>query len=124
MTVSAQLDRPVQSSPAFRWGALLVLLSAVFVSTLDFFIVNVAIPSIQTELPADADQIQWTIAGFSLAVGAGVITAGRLGDLFGGRRMFCIGLALLPLHRRCAASLLTPASWWRRGSPKAWPRRS
>jgi EmrB/QacA subfamily drug resistance transporter len=63
-------------------------------STLDFFIVNVAVPSVQSDLHASAGQIQWTIAGFALAVGAGVITAGRLGDLFGRRRVFSVGLAL------------------------------
>jgi EmrB/QacA subfamily drug resistance transporter len=76
------------------WGTLLVLLAAVFITTLDFFIVNVAIPSTQQDLHASAAAIQWVVAGFGLALAAGLITGGRLGDIFGRRRMFAIGLAL------------------------------
>jgi EmrB/QacA subfamily drug resistance transporter len=101
-TIPEQGRRPRQaaaSRPATApgRGTLLVLLTAVFMSTLDFFIVNVAVPSVQSDLHASAGQIQWTIAGFALAVGAGVITAGRLGDLFGRRRMFSLGLGLFTL---------------------------
>jgi EmrB/QacA subfamily drug resistance transporter len=71
-----------------------VILSAVFITTLDAFVVNVAIPSIQSGLPATPAQIQWVLVGFVLAIGAGVITGGRLGDVFGRRRMFWVGLAL------------------------------
>ncbi|MGI8879982.1 MAG: MFS transporter [Jatrophihabitans sp.] len=81
-------------APSAHWGALAVVLSAIFMSTLDFFIVNVAIPSTQADLDASASAIQWIVAGFSLAIGTTVITAGRLGDLFGKRRMFGMGLAL------------------------------
>lgn len=84
-------------APTVHWGALAVVLSAIFMSTLDFFIVNVAIPSTQSDLHASASAIQWIVAGFSLAVGTTVITAGRLGDLFGKRRMFGTGLALFTI---------------------------
>ena len=63
-------------------------------STLDIFIVNVAIPSTQRDLHASDSAVQWIVAGFGLAVAAGVITAGRLGDMFGRRRMFNLGLGL------------------------------
>jgi EmrB/QacA subfamily drug resistance transporter len=74
------------------WATLLIVLCATFVTTLDFFIVNVAIPSITVSLHANSAQVQWAVAGFALAIACGVITGGRLGDLFGRRRMFLIGL--------------------------------
>jgi EmrB/QacA subfamily drug resistance transporter len=63
-------------------------------TTLDVFIVNVALPSIQRDLHAGLATVQWVVAGFGLAVGAGVITGGRLGYRFGRRRMFAVGMAL------------------------------
>lgn len=73
---------------------LLVLLAATFMTSLDIFIVNVAIPAVQTDLDASTAAIQWVVAGFGLAVATGLITAGRLGDIFGRRRTFAVGLAL------------------------------
>ncbi|NJP43794.1 MFS transporter [Actinacidiphila epipremni] len=73
---------------------LLVLLAATFMTSLDVFIVNVAIPALQTDLHAGSAAIQWVVAGFGLAVATGLITAGRLGDIHGRRRMFSVGLAL------------------------------
>jgi EmrB/QacA subfamily drug resistance transporter len=89
--------------PARRDGApaaersglgLLVLLAATFMTSLDIFIVNVAIPAVQSDLDASTAAVQWVVAGFGLAVATGLITAGRLGDIFGRRRMFALGLAL------------------------------
>jgi EmrB/QacA subfamily drug resistance transporter len=80
-----------------EWATLLTILAGTFMITLDFFIVNVAIPGMQNNLGASAEQIQWIVAGYSLAIAAGVITAGRLGDLFGRRRMYAIGIALFAL---------------------------
>ncbi|MET7299933.1 MFS transporter [Embleya sp. NPDC005575] len=85
------------STPRQSWGALLVLLAGIFITTLDFFIVNVAIPATQEDLHATPAAIQWVVAGFGLAVAAGLITAGRLGDIYGRRRMFAIGLGLFTL---------------------------
>jgi EmrB/QacA subfamily drug resistance transporter len=103
---------PAAAPPAerLRWGTLLVVLAGVFMTTLDFFIVNVAIPSVQRELRAGAGAIEWTVAGFNLAVASGVIMAGRLGDRYGRRRVYGIGLALFTL-----ASLecgLAPGAGW------------
>ncbi|MEU0564623.1 MFS transporter [Nonomuraea sp. NPDC005983] len=77
-----------------RWWALPVVLVAVFMTTLDFFIVHVAIPSIRADLPAGGAAVQLTIAGYGLAYAAGLIVSGRLGDLYGPRRVFASGLAL------------------------------
>jgi EmrB/QacA subfamily drug resistance transporter len=64
---------------------------------LDFFIVNVAIPSAQRDLHASSADVQWLVAGFALAYAGGLITGGRLGDLYGRRRLFVLGLALFTL---------------------------
>jgi MFS family permease len=77
--------------------ALWVMLSGTFLVVLDFFIVNVALPSMQRELLASTATLQLVVAGYGLATAAGLITGGRLGDLFGRRRMFMLGLLLFTL---------------------------
>jgi EmrB/QacA subfamily drug resistance transporter len=78
-------------------ATLRVVLIGVFITILDFFIVNVAIPSTQRDLHASAAAIEWVVAGYGLAYGSGLVLGGRLGDIFGRRRMFTIGLALFTL---------------------------
>ena len=73
---------------------LSVLLTGTFIAVLDFFIVNVAIPQMQHDLNASDAQIQFVVAGFALAYGSMLIVGGRLGDIFGRRRIFVLGLAL------------------------------
>src|SRR4051794_4546172 len=92
------------ADPAARpsWGALFVVLAGTFVTMLDLFIVNVAIPSMRHDLHATAATIQFVVAGYGLAFAAGLITAGRLGDLVGRRRMYAIGLALFTLASAAA----------------------
>ncbi|MCW2523728.1 MAG: major facilitator superfamily 1 [Frankiales bacterium] len=84
-------------SDSVRWGPLLVVLAGTFMTFLDFFIVNVALPSIHDELGAGPDAVQLVVAGYGLAFAVGMISGGRLGDLYGRRRMFIIGLALFTL---------------------------
>lgn len=74
--------------------ALPVVLVAVYMTTLDFFIANLAVPSIRTGLGAGDTAVQFVIAGYGLAYAAGLIVSGRLGDLYGRRRVFAAGLAL------------------------------
>ncbi|MFB6710695.1 MULTISPECIES: MFS transporter [unclassified Streptomyces] len=74
--------------------ALPVILAGTFMVVLDFFIVNVAIPAVQSELGASTAQVQLIVAGYGLAYACGLITAGRLGDIFGRRRLYVIGLLL------------------------------
>jgi EmrB/QacA subfamily drug resistance transporter len=76
---------------------LWVMLSGTFLVVLDFFIVNVALPSMQHDLQASAGTLQLVVAGYGLATAAGLVTGGRLGDLFGRRRMFMLGLLLFTL---------------------------
>lgn len=84
---------PSGASHTPAWLGLSVLLLAGFVTIFDLFVVNVAIPNIQNQLAASFSQIGFIVAGYELAFGVLLITGGRLGDLFGRRRLFIIGMA-------------------------------
>jgi EmrB/QacA subfamily drug resistance transporter len=77
---------------AVTWAPLAVILCGTFVYVLDFFIVNVALPSIQRSLGASPAAIEWVVAGYGLTSAAFLVTGGRLGDHYGRRRIFCAGL--------------------------------
>lgn len=79
-----------------RWG-LPVLLSAVFMTTADNSIVNVAVPSIERTLDASDAQLQLTVSGYVLAYAALLVTGARLGTIFGYRRIFLSGLCAFTL---------------------------
>jgi MFS family permease len=93
-TVDLAVAAPAGPRTRFGRAPLLVVLTGTFMTFLDFFIVNVALPSIQGRLHAGPAAIQLVVAGFGLAFAAGMISGGRLGDLYGRRRMFTVGLAL------------------------------
>lgn len=80
-----------------RWLALPAILAGTFMITLDFFIVNVAVPAMQSDLAAGSTAIEWVVAGYGLAFAAGLILGGRLGDHYGRRRMFAAALELFTL---------------------------
>lgn len=73
--------------------AIAVVLLADFMELLDATIVSVAAPEIMAELGASESAVQWMVAGYTLAMGAALITGGRVGDQFGRRRVFLVGLA-------------------------------
>jgi MFS family permease len=74
--------------------ALPVLLTGTALIVLDFFIVNVALPSLQTDLHAGSTALEWIVAGYGLTLAVFLITAGRVGDRIGRRRVFSGGVAL------------------------------
>lgn len=76
-----------------RWLALAIVTSAMFLDTLDASIVTVALPTIQADLDTEYATMQWTLAGYALAFGLFLITGGRLGDIFGRKRLFMFGVA-------------------------------
>jgi len=80
-------------SPTGRWIAFIVLLAGGFMPPVDFFIVNVSLPSIQTSLDASPAELQLVISLYGAAYAVFLITGGRLGDLYGRRRMFLLGMA-------------------------------
>src|SRR5580765_9017010 len=77
-----------------RWLALAVIVTAQFMVVLDISIVNVALPSIQTDLRFSQESLQWVLTGYSIFFGGFLLLGGRLGDLLGRRQMFMAGLGL------------------------------
>ena len=71
---------------------LLVVLFVSFIDLVDATIVVVAAPAIEASIGATGAQLQWVVAAYTLALGAGLITGGRLGDSYGRKRIFLIGL--------------------------------
>ncbi|WP_296224672.1 MFS transporter [Ralstonia sp. UBA689] len=86
-----------QAHAARRWPALAALLTGNFVTILDLFIVNVAIPDIRASLHASFAEIQLVMVGYSAAYAVFLLNGARLGDLFGRKRMFLAGMALFTL---------------------------
>jgi EmrB/QacA subfamily drug resistance transporter len=75
-----------------RWIVLAVLLLAGFMDLLDGTIVFVALPTIAADLGATFDSLQWVVAGYTLAFAVTLITGGRLGDIYGRKRVFMVGV--------------------------------
>jgi EmrB/QacA subfamily drug resistance transporter len=80
-----------------RWAAFFVLCMGVLMIVLDTTIVNVALPSIKADLGFDDASLAWVVNAYMLTFGGFLLLSGRLGDLFGHRRMFLIGLGLFTL---------------------------
>jgi EmrB/QacA subfamily drug resistance transporter len=91
-----------------RWLTLAVLLLAAFMNLLDISIVNIAIPSIQRNLHASYADVQWALAGYTLAYALVLITGGRLGDTFGRKRLFLVGVAGFTLMSALCGAAQTP----------------
>ncbi|WP_239092166.1 MFS transporter [Streptomyces sp. SID14478] len=83
------------------WIALLVLLGAELMDMIDQSVVLTALPAIQESTSAGPDAVQWLTTGYSLPIAIGLITGGRLGDLYGRRRVLLVGTVVFT-----AASLL------------------
>jgi EmrB/QacA subfamily drug resistance transporter len=79
------------------WLSLTVLLSGAFIALLDTTIVNVAIPTIRTSIGASNAMLSWIISGYALAFGLALIPAGRVGDRFGHKWVFVVGLGVFTL---------------------------
>src|SRR5580704_3059755 len=91
----------IAPSSARRWLACVVLLAGAFLPPVDFFIVNVTLPSIHATLHATPAQVQLVISGYASGYAVFLITGGRLGDLYGRRRCFLGGLATFSLASLC-----------------------
>jgi EmrB/QacA subfamily drug resistance transporter len=75
-----------------RWIALAVVMTASFMDLVDVTIVNIAIPSIREDTGASFSAVQWVTGGYALAFAIGLITGGRLGDIYGRKRLFLLGI--------------------------------
>jgi EmrB/QacA subfamily drug resistance transporter len=89
-----------------RWAALAVIVAAQFMVVLDVAIVNVALPSIKTDLHFSQESLQWVITAYSIFFGGVLLLGGRLADLLGRRRLFVAGLLLFTI-----SSLLDGLAW-------------
>ncbi len=89
-----------------RWLALPVLLTGAFLPILDFNVVNLALPAIRQDLGATSSEVQFVISAYAATYAVFLITGGRLGDLFGRRRMFLLGVAGFTV-----ASVLCGIAW-------------
>ena len=77
-----------------RWWALGAMCFALFMIMLDNTVVNVALPSIQRSLHATTSALEWTVNAYTLTFAVLLVTGGRLGDIFGRRRMFLVGVTV------------------------------
>src|SRR5579875_620769 len=93
-----------------RWLALYILCLGDLMIVLDTTIVNVALPSIRTSLGFSEPSLAWVVNAYLLTFGGFLLLSGRLGDLFGHRRLFLIGIALFTLAS-FACSLAT-SQWF------------
>ena len=98
--------KPEDNLDPQRWKALVILLTGAFLPPLDFFIVNVALPSIQEDFQSSASTMQLIISGYATTYAVMLITGGRLGDLYGRRNVFLAGMAAF-----AAASALCGFAW-------------
>jgi EmrB/QacA subfamily drug resistance transporter len=89
-----------------RWSALALIVTAQFMVILDVAIVNVALPSIKSDLHFSETNLQWVISAYAILFGGALLLGGRLADLLGRRRLFMAGLGLF-----AASSLLCGIAW-------------
>src|SRR5262245_46396570 len=87
-------DAPAVTPDPRRWFAAVVVIVSVAIPVLDNTVLNVAIPTILREFHTDLPSLQWVITGYSLTFATLLIIGGRLGDMYGHRRMFIVGVAI------------------------------
>jgi EmrB/QacA subfamily drug resistance transporter len=94
------------ASDRIKWFALALLCVTQFVVVLDIAIVNVALPSIQTDLKFSQENLQWVISAYALVFGGFLLLGGRLADILGRKRVFMTGLVIFSV-----GSLLCGLAW-------------
>src|SRR5215213_7504124 len=93
-----------------RWAALALIVVAQFMVVLDMSIVNVALSSMKSDLGFSEASLQWVITAYAIVFGGFLLLGGRLGDLYGRRRMFIAGLLLFAAGSALAALASSSAS--------------
>src|ERR687887_793491 len=106
MSAEIVTNESVGAEDRRRWLALALIVGAQFMVVLDVAIVNVALPSIRTDLHFSQESLQWVITAYSLLFGGVLLLGGRLADLLGRRRLFVAGLAIFTVF-----SLLDGLAW-------------
>ena len=77
-----------------KWWTLIAVCTATFMLLLDITVVNVALPDIQRSLHSTFSDLQWVVDAYSLTLAAFLLTAGVVGDMFGRREVFAVGLGV------------------------------
>src|ERR1700730_13990213 len=97
-----------QTNSTRRGWTLAIVSIALFMVVLDNLVVNVALPSIHQDLGASIQSLEWTVNAYILAYAVLLLTGAALGDRFGRRRMFLIGMAVFTVAS--AAAALAPST--------------
>src|ERR687885_462545 len=98
VSIGTKIDR--------RWAALALIVTAQFMVILDVAVVNVALPSIKSDLDFSQTSLQWVISAYAILFGGALLLGGRLADVLGRRRLFVAGLGVF-----AASSLLCGLAW-------------
>jgi EmrB/QacA subfamily drug resistance transporter len=106
MTANIVAHAAVGGQDRRRWWALALIVVAQFMVVLDVAIVNVALPSIRTDLDFSQESLQWVITAYAIFFGGVLLLGGRLSDLLGRRRVFVAGMAIFTIF-----SLLDGLAW-------------
>ncbi|GID91296.1 MFS transporter [Amorphoplanes digitatis] len=99
---------PATTAYRWRWVALAVILAGSAMELLDATVTNIAGPTMRADLGGSAGLLQWLGAAYLLAMTAGLLTSGRLGDIIGRRRMFLIGAGGFTIGSLLVATAGTP----------------
>jgi EmrB/QacA subfamily drug resistance transporter len=91
-----------------KWWTLGAMCLSMFMIMLDSTVVNVALPSIQEDLGSTIDELEWMVNGYTLSFAALLVTGGRLGDIFGRRRVFTIGVVVFAASSATAGLAQSP----------------
>ena len=91
-----------------KWWTLGAMCLSMFMIMLDSTVVNVALPSIQKDLKTSVNQLEWVVNGYTLSFAALLVTGGRLGDIFGRRLIFQIGVAVFAISSATAGLAQDP----------------
>ncbi|WP_051322071.1 MFS transporter [Alicyclobacillus contaminans] len=89
--------QPGHHQAGHQWWALAAVCFGLFMALLDVTIVNVALPTIQRDLTAPFDDLEWVVNAYTLVFAVALVTCGRLGDIFGRKRVFICGLSVFSL---------------------------
>ncbi len=122
------MPQPIASTQRPGRGWTLVIVSiGLFMVVLDNLVVNTALPSIHRDLGGGIDSLEWTVNAYTLSFAVLLLTGAALGDRFGRRRMFSVGLAVFTIGSAAAALAPSIVSPWprsrsatRRQPPRAW----
>jgi EmrB/QacA subfamily drug resistance transporter len=107
-TLSTPTGNAARVAYALRWPALFVILGAEVMDLLDALITSIAGPTIVRDLGGGETLIQWLAAGYTIAMASGLLLGGRLGDVYGRRRMFMVGMAGFTLMSLACALAMSP----------------